>query len=201
MLKKLLFVFICIFGLALAGTTSKGEIMSTENNNTTGNPQVILTTNKGEIVIELYPDKAPLTVENFLKYVDDKFYDGTIFHRVIKSFMIQGGGFEPGMNQKETQAPIKNEAGNGLSNTKGTIAMARTMVVDSATAQFFINVVDNPFLDHQDESVRGFGYCVFGKVISGMETVDAIKAVRTTVSGPYQDVPAEDVVIISAKRK
>lgn len=201
MLKKLLFVFICIFGLALAGTTSKGEIMSTENNNTTGNPQVILTTNKGEIVIELYPDKAPLTVENFLKYVDDKFYDGTIFHRMIKSFMIQGGGFEPGMNQKETQAPIKNEAGNGLSNTKGTIAMARTMVVDSATTQFFINVVDNSFLDHQDESVRGFGYCVFGKVISGMETVDAIKAVRTTVSGPYQDVPAEDVVIISAKRK
>lgn len=175
--------------------------MSTENNNTTGNPQVILTTNKGEIVIELYPDKAPLTVENFLKYVDDKFYDGTIFHRMIKSFMIQGGGFEPGMNQKETQAPIKNEAGNGLSNTKGTIAMARTMVVDSATTQFFINVVDNSFLDHQDESVRGFGYCVFGKVISGMETVDAIKAVRTTVSGPYQDVPAEDVVIISAKRK
>ncbi len=175
--------------------------MSTENNNTTENPQVILTTNKGEIVIELYPDKAPLTVDNFLKYVDDKFYDGTIFHRVIKSFMIQGGGFTPGLIQKKTNEPIKNEAGNGLSNTRGTIAMARTNVVDSATAQFFINVVDNPFLDHQDDSARGFGYCVFGKVISGIETVDAIKTVATTSVGYYQDVPAEDVIIISAKRK
>jgi len=151
----------------------------------------------GEIKIELYPDKAPITVENFLGYVRDGFYDNTIFHRVIPGFMAQGGGFVSGMTQKETKDPIKNEAANGLKNDRGTIAMARTNVVDSATAQFFINVVDNGFLNHTEDTPRGFGYCVFGKVIEGMDVVDKIVSVPTGTFGYFQDVPQEDVVIIS----
>ena len=162
------------------------------------NPVVTLKTSLGEIKIELYPDQAPITVRNFLGYVQDGFYDGTIFHRVIKNFMIQGGGFVSGMSQKETKDPIVNEAANGLANKRGTIAMARTNVVDSATAQFFINVVDNDFLNHTEKSPRGFGYCVFGKVIEGMDVADKIVNVPTGAFGYYTDVPNEDIVLISA---
>ncbi|MBU1626337.1 peptidyl-prolyl cis-trans isomerase [bacterium] len=157
-------------------------------------------TSLGEIKIELYPDKAPITVKNFLSYVEKGFYNGTIFHRVKDTFMIQGGGFTADMTEKKTDAAIKNEAGNGLSNTKGTIAMARTGIVDSATAQFFINVVDNLFLNHKNETSMGFGYCVFGKVIDGMDVVDKIKLVKTTTKGPFEWVPVDPVIIESVKK-
>lgn len=152
-------------------------------------------TSLGTIKVELYPDKAPITVENFLTYVNSHFYNGTIFHRVIPGFMIQGGGFTAEMEQKPTRAPIKNEAGNGLTNEAGTIAMARTNVVDSATGQFFINTVNNPFLNHKDDSPQGFGYAVFGKVIDGMDVVHKIEHVTTGNVGPFQDVPLKPVVI------
>ncbi|MGD9000423.1 MAG: peptidylprolyl isomerase [Granulosicoccaceae bacterium] len=152
-------------------------------------------TNHGDITIELNEDKAPETCANFRQYVQDGFYDGTIFHRVINGFMIQGGGFEPGMKQKETRAPIKNEADNGLSNVNGSIAMARTNDPHSATAQFFINVKDNTFLDHTAPNAQGWGYCVFGQVTDGMDVVEAIKGVATGNSGGHQDVPVEDVII------
>ncbi len=159
-------------------------------------PVVSIHTSKGIIKIELYPDKAPITVSNFLHYVKEGFYDGLIFHRAIKGFMIQGGGFTPDMKEKPpSKGPIKNEAGNGLRNLKGTISMARTMVVDSATAQFFINVVDNSFLDHRDETAKGFGYAVFGKVTKGMDVVDKIVASPTHTAGMHNDVPIEPIVI------
>lgn len=161
-----------------------------------GNPMVLMSTSMGDIKIELYPEKAPITVENFLGYARDGFYDGTIFHRVIPGFMIQGGGFTPAMNQKPTKGPIKNEADNGLKNDKGTIAMARTNVVDSATSQFFINQSNNDFLNH---SSRDFGYAVFGKVVEGMNVVDRIAAARTGSVGMFQDVPEEAIVIKSVK--
>ncbi len=164
------------------------------------NPRVLMKTSKGDIVIELFADKAPITVKNFLSYVDDKFYDGTIFHRVIKGFMIQGGGLTAEFVTKSTKPPIKNEAGNGLKNLRGTIAMARTSEVDSATCQFFINHVDNPFLDHRDNTPEGFGYAVFGRVISGMETVDAIANSPTMTYRGYRDVPRETITIISISR-
>jgi cyclophilin family peptidyl-prolyl cis-trans isomerase len=164
------------------------------------NPRVKLETSRGDITLELYPDKAPLTVNNFLAYVESGFYDGTIFHRVIPGFMIQGGGMISGMNEKTTRSPIKNEAANGLANARGTIAMARTQVIDSATAQFFINVAANDFLNHRDNSMQGFGYCVFGKVVEGMEVADQIVAVSTKTSGYYENVPVEDVLIVKAKR-
>jgi cyclophilin family peptidyl-prolyl cis-trans isomerase len=158
-------------------------------------------TTKGDILIELDAEKAPITVENFLSYVDDGFYDGTIFHRVIKNFMIQGGGFDADLKQKKTKDPIKNEATNELSNRRGTIAMARTAVVDSATAQFFINHVDNPGLDHKNETDRGFGYAVFGKVIDGIKVVDAIAKTETGPKGPFrQDCPKETIEIVSVTR-
>ena len=161
--------------------------------------RVRMETSMGVIELELNADKAPLSTENFLTYVRDGHYDGLIFHRVIPTFMIQGGGFTKEMQQKETRAPIKNEATNGLRNDRGTIAMARTGVVDSATAQFFINVVDNDFLNHRSTSPREYGYAVFGKVISGMDTVDKIRAVPTGRAGPFpRDVPQEKVVIIRA---
>ncbi len=160
---------------------------------------VKLHTNKGDIVLELNAEKAPETVKNFLEYVNSGFYDGTIFHRVINNFMIQGGGFEPGMKQKPTRATIKNEAANGLSNDTYTIAMARTSDPQSATAQFFINVKDNDFLNYTAPTAQGYGYCVFGKVVEGKDVVDAIKKVKTGNSGFFQDVPAEDVVIIKAE--
>ncbi|MCC5879537.1 MAG: peptidylprolyl isomerase [Idiomarina sp.] len=162
--------------------------------------QVTLTTNFGDIKIRLFDDKAPATVENFLQYVDSGFYDNTIFHRVIDGFMVQGGGFTPGMEQKESGEPIKNEANNGLSNKRGTLAMARTNDPHSATAQFFINVKDNDFLDFQAENMHGFGYCVFAEVVEGMDVVDTIKGVKTGTAGFHQDVPAEDVVLEKASR-
>ncbi|WP_036771916.1 peptidylprolyl isomerase B [Photorhabdus australis] len=152
-------------------------------------------TNFGDIVINTFADKAPVTVENFLNYCRNSFYDNTIFHRVINGFMIQGGGFEPGMKQKPTDAAIKNEANNGLKNNRGTLAMARTNDPHSATAQFFINVVDNDFLNFRSERSDGWGYCVFAEVIEGMDVVDKIKGVSTGRSGMHQDVPCEDVII------
>lgn len=156
---------------------------------------VTFQTNFGDIVIKTFADKAPETVENFLNYCQSGFYDNTIFHRVINGFMIQGGGFEPGMQQKATGPEIKNEASNGLKNNRGTLAMARTSAPHSATAQFFINVSDNDFLNFRDESMQGWGYCVFAEVVEGMDVVDQIKAVATGRSGMHQDVPKEDVVI------
>lgn len=159
---------------------------------------VKLTTNFGDITLELNAEKAPITVANFLSYVEKGFYDGVIFHRVINDFMIQGGGFDVDMKQKPTDAPIKNEADNGLSNDKYTIAMARTMVPDSASAQFFINVKDNDFLNFSAPTTQGWGYCVFGKVVEGMDVVDKIRAVKTASRGGHQDVPVEPVVIEKA---
>ena len=162
--------------------------------------QVRLDTNFGPIVLELDADKAPVTVENFLTYVREGFYDGTIFHRVIDGFMIQGGGFTQDFQKKDTHAPIKNEADNGLKNLRGTIAMARTSDPNSATAQFFINVADNGFLDHREPTIRGWGYCVFGKVVEGMDVVDKIRALPTGSGGPFpKDVPQSTVVIEHAQ--
>ncbi|HEY5733449.1 MAG TPA: peptidylprolyl isomerase [Gammaproteobacteria bacterium] len=154
-------------------------------------------TSMGEITLELDHDKAPKTCANFEQYVKDGFYDGTIFHRVIDGFMIQGGGFEPGMKQKPTRDPVENEADNGLKNDRGTIAMARTQDPHSATAQFFINIFDNNSLNHTSPSPQGWGYCVFGKIIDGIEVVDAIRDVETDRNGMHADVPVEDVVIES----
>ena len=168
------------------------------------NPIVVIETSMGNIKVELYEDKAPITVKNFLGYVDDKFYDGTIFHRTIgkensgKDFMVQGGGFEPGMKQKRTGAAIRNEANNGVKNRRYTLAMARTSDPHSATAQFFINAADNAFLDFKAETAQGWGYAVFGRVVDGTEVVDAIEGVKTGRSGGHDDVPAEDVVLIRA---
>lgn len=160
---------------------------------------VKLITNKGTIVLELDAAKAPETVTNFMQYAKDGFYNGTIFHRVIDGFMIQGGGMEPGMKEKATRATIKNEAENGLQNVRGTIAMARTPDPHSASSQFFINVNDNNFLNFTAANSQGFGYCVFGKVVEGMDVVDEIKGVATGSSGHHQDVPVEDVVIESVE--
>jgi peptidyl-prolyl cis-trans isomerase B (cyclophilin B) len=160
---------------------------------------VNLHTSLGIIGIELDAEKAPITVENFLQYVKDGFYDGTIFHRVIDGFMIQGGGFEPGMTQKSTRAPIENEAANGLKNDAYSIAMARTPNPNSATAQFFINVANNSFLNFTSPTPQGFGYCVFGKVTEGQDVVDKLKKVRTGSNAGHQDVPVEDIIISKAE--
>ena len=160
------------------------------------NPKVRMETTKGVVFIELYPDKAPKTVENFLRYVNEGKYDGTIFHRVIKRFMNQGGGFTPDFKKVETFAPIKNEADNGLKNKRGTIAMARTGDPHSATNQFFVNTVDNAFLDHTSKTPRGWGYCVFATVVDGMDVMDRIAKVPTGANGPFQqDVPMEEILI------
>jgi len=161
---------------------------------------VIIKTSLGDIKVKLNAEKAPITVANFLTYADDGYYNGTIFHRVINGFMIQGGGFDAQLKQKPTRAQIKNEAANGLPNTRGSIAMARTMIVDSATSQFFINVKDNDMLNFRSPSPQGFGYCVFGEVVEGMDVVDQIKAVQTGVKGGMSDVPMETVEIISVTR-
>jgi peptidyl-prolyl cis-trans isomerase B (cyclophilin B) len=160
---------------------------------------VILHTSHGDITLELDAENAPKTVENFLQYVSDGHYDNTIFHRVIDGFMIQGGGMEPGMKQKPTRAPVANEAANGLKNRKYTVAMARTSEPHSASAQFFINVADNDFLDYKGPSPQGWGYCVFGRVVAGQDVVDRIKGVPTGNSGFHQNVPRDDVVIKSAE--
>lgn len=162
-------------------------------------PKVSLKTNMGTIVVELYEDKAPKTVENFLSYVKEGHYDHTIFHRVIDGFMIQGGGFTKDFEQKPTKAPVVNEAQNGLKNSEGTLAMARTGVVNSATSQFFINVTDNPFLDYRGNSPAEYGYCVFGKVIEGMDVVKKMKGVKTSSKGMHQNVPVETIEILEAK--
>lgn len=161
-------------------------------------PKVSLETSLGNIIIELNPAAAPKTVENFLSYVNDGFYSGTIFHRVIKGFMIQGGGFTENMKEKPTRPAINNEADNGLLNLRGTIAMARTNDPHSATSQFFVNTVNNSFLDYKAKTGRGWGYCVFGKVVAGMDVVDAIENQPTTVKSPYQDVPVTPVIIKKA---
>ncbi len=159
------------------------------------NPIVIIETSQGTIKAELWPDKAPLTVESFLKYVESDYYTGTIFHRVISNFMIQGGGFTEAMVQKKTNAPVKNEAKADVGNARGTLAMARTSIVDSATSQFFINLVDNTFLNHKNETAQGFGYCVFGKVTEGLDIVDKIGQAKTQRG----DVPVEAIIIKSIK--
>ncbi len=168
--------------------------MSTEQN-----PQVLVETSMGNIKIELFKEKAPISVRNFLSYVKDGFYDGLVFHRVIAGFMIQGGGMDADMQQKKTKFAIKNEATNGLSNQRGTLAMARTAVVDSATSQFFINLVDNAFLDNSGKTPDKFGYAVFGQVVEGMDVVDAIAKVKTGNKAGHSDVPLDPVVIKSAK--
>ncbi|MBN1227132.1 MAG: peptidyl-prolyl cis-trans isomerase [Deltaproteobacteria bacterium] len=165
------------------------------------NPVVILKTNYGDIALELYIEKAPKTVENFLNYVKDGFYDETIFHRVIKGFMIQGGGLTPALERKKTKSPVPNEADNALKNLRGTIAMARTMDPHSATSQFFINTVDNPFLDYKNKTIKGWGYCVFGKVVEGMKVVEEIEHVPTAEKGSLQNVPTTTIIIKQAKIK
>ncbi len=161
--------------------------------------KVLLKTSKGDVTLELDTENAPATVENFLQYVRDGHYDNTVFHRVIDGFMVQGGGMEPGMKQKPTRKPVANEATNGLKNRKYSVAMARTSEPHSATAQFFINVADNDFLDYKAPSASGWGYCVFGKVVAGQDVVDAIKDVPTGNSGMHQNVPKEDVLIVKAE--
>jgi peptidyl-prolyl cis-trans isomerase B (cyclophilin B) len=188
-LFALLLVGLCALPAHAASTTAqKGK-----------STMVKLHTNHGIITIKLDAEKAPNTVKNFLEYVNSGFYDNTVFHRVIDGFMVQGGGFEPGMKQKPTNDPIKNEANNGLSNENYTVAMARTNDPHSATAQFFINVKNNSFLNFSAENSQGWGYCVFGKVVEGTEVVDAIKKVKTGNKGFHQDVPAEDVIITKAE--
>lgn len=191
MLKKILLSLICCFTLLSTSTWASQENTKSEN------PHVLLSTNVGDIELELYPQKAPVSVENFLSYVNSGFYNNTIFHRVISNFMIQGGGFTEDMTQKQTQPSIKNEADNGLSNDRGTIAMARTFDVNSATSQFFINVKNNNYLNH---SQRDFGYAVFGKVVSGMDVVDKIANARTTLRMGASDVPVQPITILSAKQ-
>lgn len=182
-------VVLVLFGLNLACWAEEVDA---------GKPRVRLETSKGNIVLELNPEKAPLSVENFLSYVRSGFYDGTIFHRVIKGFMVQTGGFTEEMERKETQDPIKNEADSGLKNRRGTVAMARTNVPHSATSQFFINTVDNGFLNHKNKSVRGWGYAVFGKVVKGMEVVFEIEGVGTTSRMGMNNVPTLPIVLNKA---
>ena len=197
----LLLVPLISVGCQTKDTAKEENKMATENKKEeVMNDSILIATmntNMGTIKIELFPDKAPVTVKNFMSYVNDSFYDGTIFHRVINNFMIQGGGFLPDGTQKKTKAPITLESNNNLSNTVGTIAMARTNAPNSATSQFFINVKDNDFLNYKND--QNPGYAVFGKVVSGMDVVNAIKGVQTTTKGAYQDWPVEDVKIINVK--
>jgi len=190
-MKAAIIAILIVFGVGLVAGAADKPV---------DNPKVVLDTSKGKIVLELYLQKAPETVVNFLDYVDAKFYDGTIFHRVIPNFMLQGGGFTSDMKRKPGREPIKNEADRGLKNDRGTIAMARTGDPHSATAQFFINTANNDFLNHKNKTQQGWGYAAFGRVIEGMNVVDAISAVKTTRRGQYRDVPVEPVVILTARR-
>jgi cyclophilin family peptidyl-prolyl cis-trans isomerase len=171
------------------------SLMCLQLNSAYANPKVLMETSKGDLTIELYENEAPRTVKNFLSYASEGFYNNLIFHRVIKDFMIQGGGMDSEMRQKDPNPPIKNEARRGLGNNRGTIAMARTNVIDSATAQFFINVKDNDFLNHTDKTARGFGYAVFGEVIKGMDVVDSIARAKTGIFNGFSDVPKEPILI------
>ncbi len=190
MLKPFLFFFF----LFTSGSTVLADDAS--HRSTT---MIKFTTSLGDILIELYPEEAPVTVENFVEYVESGFYDGTIFHRVIPDFVVQGGGMQPGMQQKPTRKGIQNEADNGLNNLAGTLSMARTNDPNSATSQFFINLKNNDFLDHRDKTPQGWGYAVFARVVDGMAVVDKMAAVKTTTFGPYGDVPVEDIVLIKAE--
>lgn len=190
-----LFTFLSVILAFLCLSSCKNDIDVSTLLTNPSNPVVRMKTNMGDIFIELYQNESPITVENFLNYVDSDFYNGTIFHRVINGFMIQGGGLLPGLEKKEPYDPIKNEADNGLSNLKGTISMARTKLIHSATSQFFINVNDNTSLDYKTPNPREFGYAVFGRVIEGMDVVDLIKETKTTTVQPYNDVPIEDIII------
>lgn len=192
-LATLILLSFSLFSTAFAKSNSDVE---TPNNN----PQVLIETSMGNIMLELFPQKAPKTVENFLRYVNEEFYDGTIFHRVIPNFMIQGGGFTPNLQKKLTHEPIKNEARNDLRNRIGTIAMARTNDPHSATAQFFINVSQNTMLDFREKTTRGYGYAVFGRVIQGMKVVNTIRSVRTTSQNGMRDIPKEPVIIIKVRQ-
>ena len=187
----------CVALLCVTATTTT---QAADKKSASAYPRVSVTTSLGAIELELYPAKAPKTVKNFLQYVDKGFYNGTVFHRVIPGFMIQGGGFEPGMHLKPTALPVNNEADNGLANVVGSIAMARTNDPHSATAQFFINTADNAMLDHKGKNPQGWGYCVFGKVTQGLEVVKKIEAVSTGNVGPFGDVPQSDVVITRVTR-
>jgi len=182
--------------LIVAGLLLAGKVSAQEKEET----MVKLMTTAGDITLELYADKAPETVKNFLRYVDDGFYKGTVFHRVIPSFMIQGGGFDGSMGRKQTHAPIRNEAANALKNERGTIAMARTSIPDSASSQFFINTVDNASLNFRNPTAEGIGYCVFGRVVEGMAVVDAIESTQTGIRNGMRDVPVKDIVITDAIR-
>ncbi len=195
---SLVLLLVCLMAMTACSGSSEPKANKTEK---AENPVAVIHTNRGDITIRLFKDKAPITVENFVTYAKEGFYDGTIFHRVIEDFMIQGGGFTSGMRHKPTHDAIKNEAGNGLTNKRGTVAMARTADVDSATAQFFINVVDNPFLDHRSDSRNEFGYAVFGEVIDGLDVIDAIRRVQTSSQGAHQNVPVEPIVINSVDIK
>ncbi len=194
MLKSACAALLAALGIAAAttGGAAAGEHAASV--------RVRITTDLGAIELELYAAEAPLTVRNFLDYVESGYYDGTVFHRVIPGFMIQGGGFLPGMQPKPAGVPIRNEADNGLKNLAGTIAMARTADPHSAAAQFFINTVDNPFLDHRDKTAAGWGYAVFGRVVKGMEVVKRIESVPTQRVGPYENVPTRDIVIRRIER-
>ena len=183
--------------LVLTGIVAAMTLGSTGPADAQDNPVVVLQTSLGSMTIELFRDQAPITVDNFLGYVEDGFFAGTIFHRVIPNFMIQGGGLTPTLVEKATRPAIRNEAANGLTNDRGTLAMARTPVVDSATAQFFINLVDNPFLNHRGTDPQSYGYAVFGRVTEGLDVLDGIGGVLTQRQGPHQDVPVEPVVITS----
>jgi peptidyl-prolyl cis-trans isomerase B (cyclophilin B) len=205
-LSKIGFV---LFGLVLAVACGSGEAPPSDSGTApaasgaapadVGSNLVEIRTSMGTMKAELYPDKAPATVENFLKYANEGFYDGTIFHRVIKGFMIQGGGFTPDMTEKDTHPPIQNEADNGLKNGRGTLAMARTSEPHSASSQFFINTKDNAFLDHSEPTLRGWGYAVFGKVVEGLDVLDKIESVSTGSRGGQDDVPTDPVVIESIR--
>ena len=191
-------IFFVLFFSYFSQTFATDKIEDSMKHSKT-HPIVLLKTTLGDIKIELYPEKAPETVKNFLQYVNEGFYANTIFHRVIKTFMIQGGGFTKEMTQKKGHPSIKNEAENGLKNERGAIAMARTSDVNSASSQFFINTVDNDFLNFKDKTSRGYGYCVFGKVIDGMDVIDKIAKVKTATRDMHSDVPVEPVEILEAK--
>jgi len=191
MLKKILVILACCLPILCTGLADTAEKAK--------NPVVFMETSLGNMKLELYAKEAPISVKNFLDYVNNGFYTGTIFHRVIPNFMIQGGGFTADLKQKKTNPPIKNEADNGLKNLTGTLSMARTMAVDSATSQFFINVIDNGFLNHRDNTPQGYGYAVFGKVSEGMDVVNKIVAIRTGTQKGFQNVPETTVVIKSMK--